>query len=243
MRCGERGMSMRVPRSVPGSGPLNSGRYAAYPAEGTRMITPCPILANAITADMGFLPGLALVGPAFGLPLSVLAAMLERPFYARAGVARWAIWYSLQANFASLLAGCLLLPAAMIALSAVGPLWMPVSVFLSIVIERKYLKWRAGGFDGGWKWVGWANVFSALALVGVLLLTTPFATDQTKLALFPYQKNLTYFGIAASLAAFAASFIVPAMGRRRERAISAGSSIAETAPPVKVEPSARPRGA
>jgi len=56
------------------------------------------ILANTITADMGLIPGLAFVGPAMGLPLSVLAAFIERPFYTRAGVERQMIWYSLQST-------------------------------------------------------------------------------------------------------------------------------------------------
>ena len=55
------------------------------------MTTISPILADVVTADMGFLPGLALFGPAFELPLSVLAAVLERPFYTRAGISRWAL--------------------------------------------------------------------------------------------------------------------------------------------------------
>lgn len=63
------------------------------------------MLANTITADMGLVPGCALIGPAMGLPLSVLAAFLERPFYSAAGIKRGAIWYSLQANLISLLVG------------------------------------------------------------------------------------------------------------------------------------------
>jgi hypothetical protein len=181
------------------------------------MTAPCVILANAITADMGFLPGLALCGPAFGLPLSVLAAILERPFYTRAGVEKWAIWYSLQANFVSLLVGYLLLPIALFSLYWVGLLWLPVSVFLSIVVERKYLKWRATGFDGGWKRVSWANVFSALALIGVLLLSMPLDSYRNKLALFPYRDLLTHIGIAIGLVTFAVAFIVPAVGKRVER--------------------------
>jgi hypothetical protein len=61
------------------------------------------ILANVITSDMGLIPGLAIAGPALGLPLSVLASFLERPFVSLAGVRRHAIWYSLQANCISLL--------------------------------------------------------------------------------------------------------------------------------------------
>ena len=40
---------------------------------------------------MGLIPALAFVGPAMGLPLSVLAAFIERPFYTRAGVERQTI--------------------------------------------------------------------------------------------------------------------------------------------------------
>lgn len=181
-----------------------------------------PILANVLTADMGFLPGLAMIGPAFGLPLSVLAAVLERPFYSRAGIGRWAIWYSLQANLASLLVGYLLLPIAVIALYNVGPLWLPVSIFLSIIVERKYLQWRTRslGFNGGWKHVTWANIFSALALVGVLLLSTPFDTSQNRYALFPYKGLLIGVGLGVSAVAFAVAFIIPVVGARMTKSLA-----------------------
>jgi hypothetical protein len=58
------------------------------------------ILANTITADMGMISGLAFVGPAMGLPLSVLASFVERPFYALAGVKHHTIWYSLRSSAA-----------------------------------------------------------------------------------------------------------------------------------------------
>ena len=195
-----------------------------------------PILADTITADMGFLPGLAMFGPAFGLPLSVLASVLERPFYTRAGIGKWAIWYSLQANLISLLIGYLLLPIAIMTLdSIIGLLWLPVSVFVSIVVERKYLKWRArtAGFNGGWMWVSWANVFSALALVGVLMLSWPFDTDQNKLALFPYRDGLMYFGIGVSVIAFAIAFTVPAVGGRRANRPAANATIAGDSVPLQ----------
>ncbi len=51
-------------------------------------------LADTITADMGFLPGMELIGPAFGWP-----------FYFAAGVREKTIWYSLQANCVSLFLG------------------------------------------------------------------------------------------------------------------------------------------
>lgn len=95
---------------------------------------------------------------------------------------------------------------------------MPISVFLSIVIERKYLRWRAGsaGYDGRWNWTSWANVFSAVALVGVLMLSSPFNTYHNRFVLLPYRDLLFYLGIAVSVIAFAAAFVVPAMAARRE---------------------------
>jgi hypothetical protein len=55
-------------------------------------VEPMITLANTITAEMGLIPGLAFVGPAMGLPLSVLAAFVERPFYSLAGVRHRTLW-------------------------------------------------------------------------------------------------------------------------------------------------------
>ncbi len=175
---------------------------------------------------MGFLPGLALFGPAFGLPLSLLAGILERPFYSRAGVSRSAIWFSLQANFISLLVGYLMLPIALFGLYNAAILWFPVSVFISTAVERSYLKWRVRDFDGNWKQVGWANVLSALAIVGVLLLSVPFNTPANKSALLPYYLPLTSVGIAISAVAFLMAFIMPWVQARRS---STACQIAGTA--------------
>jgi hypothetical protein len=185
------------------------------------------ILADVITADLGFLPGLALFGPAFGLPLSVLAAFLERPFYARAGIERWTILYSLQANLVSLLVGYLLLPITLVAFYNIGPIWMPVAVFLSIVVERQILTWRSHGtgFDGHWGWVSWANIVSAIAIVGVLIPVGALATDKSIAALLPYRWPLTLFGMGMSVAIFGAAFIVPAVGGRNRKCPNCGARL------------------
>jgi hypothetical protein len=107
-----------------------------------------PLFANVITADMGLIPGLAMFGPAMGLPLSVLAAFLERPFVTRAGFERNALWFSLQANFVSLLVGYVM-TLGWIAI-IIGPggndvlalLWPFCAVGLSIFTERWYRRWR-----------------------------------------------------------------------------------------------------
>src|SRR5262245_635604 len=104
------------------------------------------LLANTLTADMGMIPGLAFVGPAMGLPLSVLAGFIERPFYTRAGVQRHALWYSLQANCVSLGFGF----AATLLFMFLNDLlhyafdffavWPFFAVCVSILVERTYLQ-------------------------------------------------------------------------------------------------------
>jgi hypothetical protein len=176
-----------------------------------------PTLADVITADMGFLPGFALFGPAFGLPLSVLAAVLERPFYTRAGITKWTIWFSLQANLISLLAGYLMLPIALGAVySSVGLLWLPIAIVLSTVIERSYLNWLTGGpgLDRGWYWTSWANIASALAIVGVLMFAMCFNTPEIRQWLRPHRTTLEIAGISISVLVFLTAFVVPVIGRR-----------------------------
>ncbi len=136
------------------------------------------LLANVITADMGLLPGLAFVGPALGLPLSVLAAVVERPFYSRGGVGgQKAIWYSLQANLISLVVGFVLLLVFGLLASAVGLgasdatfflVWPIVAIGLSSVIERAHLVRRSGEPDISWPWVIAGNVVSAAACFTLL---------------------------------------------------------------------------
>jgi hypothetical protein len=124
------------------------------------------LIANAITADMGMVPGFAPAGPALGLPLSVLAAFLERPFYTRAGVERGALRLSLQANFLSLLAGFVgIFVFAPVVMSPGGAIfgWLvPIAaVSLSIWIEGSYLRSAIGPRRLDGLWVIFANVFSA----------------------------------------------------------------------------------
>ncbi|MCE9608454.1 MAG: hypothetical protein K8U03_26520 [Planctomycetia bacterium] len=135
------------------------------------------LLANALTADMGMIPGFAPVGPALGLPLSVLAAFLERPFYTCAGVERNALRYSLQANFLSLLAGVVGLAVfAPIVMSPLGAAfgWFvpPAAVALSVLVEGLYLRPETNPRSFGWNWVIGANVFSAAICVVVMIVSS-----------------------------------------------------------------------
>jgi hypothetical protein len=179
-----------------------------------------PILANTITADMGLIPGLALAGPALGLPLSVFAAFLERPFISLAGVRSDAIWYSLQANFVSLLIGYVgLIAAAVIddALRLWGPndpvftVWPFVAVAISVVTERYYLVARTRTQRVRWGWIIVANVLSAAACIGLLVLVIFIRSEFPTLrrAVTPYHGALQLLAGVGSGAIFLTAFVTP----------------------------------
>ena len=178
-----------------------------------------PVLANTITADMGLIPGLAFVGPAMGLPLSVLAAFIERPFYSRGGVPAHAIWYSLQANLVSLLAGFVLLLVFGCLASAVGLgasdtafflAWPLLAVCLSSVIERAYIARRLGSRGVSWAWAAAGNVLSAAVCVGMLVAIGWLRTNRPGLRLLvqPYALAMNILALVGSCAVFAFAFFV-----------------------------------
>ena len=174
-------------------------------------------LANTITADMGLIPGLALAGPAAGLPLSVLAGFVERPFVSAAGgfaSRRAALAVSLWANFLSLLVGYLLLFAVAALTDAAGSYGsfgaiVPfAAIACSTVIERWVVLGRTGGGTRtarSWAWMAAANVLSAAACVGVLLLVIYFRKEMPawRYHLRPLTGPLTLVALVGSLAAFA----------------------------------------
>jgi hypothetical protein len=178
------------------------------------------ILANTITADMGLIPGMAFVGPAMGLPLSVFASFLERPFVSLAGVRRNAIWYSLQANFCSLLVGYVGMFAAAIiddALRLWGPndplftVWPFIAVGISVLVEHFYLSARAGAGRVRWGWILLANVLSAAACIGLLALIIYLRGEYPALrrAVTPYHGLLPLLAGVGSAALFVAAFFIP----------------------------------
>ena len=193
------------------------------------------ILANTITADMGLIPGLAIAGPAMGLPLSILASFLERPFISLAGVQHHAIWYSIQANTISLLVGYVGVFAAAFIGEAL-PRWAPsepvftvwpfVAVAVSILVERTYLSIRTSEFHPKWRWIIVGNVLSAGACIGLLMLVTYLREAQPGLQflLMPYRTTLLVFAAAGSVALIAAAFAKtrePGTGRSAEEPATA----------------------
>jgi len=175
------------------------------------------LLAHTITADMGMIPGLAFVGPAMGLPLSVLAAFVERPFYSLARVKRHTIWYSLQANLVSLGVGFVAtLIAAFVTDSmrqyyALYEVWPFLAVCVSILVERWYLQARARPELVGWGWTGLGNILSAALCVGVLFLVVHMrsAFPSLRQTLRPYAGPLQIVAFVGSAALFIVSFVRP----------------------------------
>ena len=175
------------------------------------------ILANSLTADMGLIPGLAFVGPAMGLPLSVLAAFVERPFYSLAGVRRPTIWYSLQANLVSLGVGFvatmiqIIVTDAMKRYYALFEEWPFIAVCISILVERWYLQIRLRPDRVKWGWTALGNILSAALCVGILFLVVYLRAEFPGLrrALAPYVVPLWCVAFMGSAVLFVASFILP----------------------------------
>lgn len=190
------------------------------------------ILANTITADMGLIPGLAIAGPAMGLPLSMLAGFLERPFVTRAGVGRHALCYSLQANLISLLVGyvglivCLVVVTPMSFRIGEGVMfcaWPLVSIAVSILVESAYLARKVpvgGALNRGW--IIAANLFSVGVIIGILVAVQTLQHTTLPWLLWPYYPMLRIAGWVVSIAVFVGAFIVPRRGRA---AVNAGSTV------------------
>ncbi|HTW95197.1 MAG TPA: hypothetical protein VMD30_10410 [Tepidisphaeraceae bacterium] len=175
------------------------------------------ILADSITADMGLIPGLAFVGPAFGIPLSVLASFVERPFYSRGGVTTHAIWYSLQANCVSLIAGIPLLILFAVVAAGLGfgasdaaffLVWPLIAVCASSIIERIYIVRRNGVPRLSWPWAVAANVVSAGSCFAILFPVVWLRASQPSWIqiLRPWETPLQLFACLAGSALFAFSF-------------------------------------
>lgn len=197
--------------------PLNVGPLCGG---GRRLIA---ILANTITADMGMIPGLAFVGPGLGLPLSLLAAFIERPFYSAGGVRVNAIWYSLQANLVSLAVGFVLCLAFGVLMAAVGLqasdaaffiAWPIIAVICSILIERMYIASRSPRLS--WAWAAAGNILSAAICVAILFSVVWIRERYPEAArvVRPYNTPLNVLAFVGSGIVFVTSFIVPRRSRK-----------------------------
>jgi hypothetical protein len=193
-------------------------------------ITPTVLLFHAVFT-FEFMLGLAL-------PMSVLAAVIERPFVSWAGVREHTLWYSLQANCLSMAVGYALFPVCAnqkmdlaTRYDVLGLLWPLFAAGLSIVLEVCYYQWILMLRNAGYVKFGWIIVGNILSNGVVLLL--PYAvlngTDPRLWAragdrwlgllvdfsdvLDDWYVLLFWGGISVSVLAFAASFVAPTVLR------------------------------
>ena len=175
------------------------------------------ILANTITANMGLIPGFGIIGPLFGLPLSIMAAIIERPFLTAAGVERHAVWYSIRANVLSLLAGYVLVFVGLILIhdeDALLIFWPFAAVLISTALERSYLSARAPlRRQLPFTTVLAANVVSALVCVLLLVPVTMLDQAEIKDALRPWQLPLSIVLATVCAAAVVMSYVIPRKAR------------------------------
>ena len=170
--------------------------------------------ANAIAPVVWFWLGILPLAGLLALPASVLAAVVERPFVSRAGVSRHALWYSLQANFVSLLIG----HATFWVLFVLFLLWPPLAILLSTFSERahyaRFAASRAGPLR--WWWIFWGNLLSSLLLAVIPLVALALKARRPAPAWLvePYQGLLLGVSVGGSLTVFLISFFVPVLSRR-----------------------------
>lgn len=178
-----------------------------------------PAFANSIAPTAQFWPGVLPMMLGIALPASVVAAVLERPFVSRAGVREYAFWYSLHANFISLMIGYVTLPVGALAIYTIGPLWSLIAVVMSVLSEGWYYQQRAIRRPEllRWSWIVVGNVFSSCVLLILPLVALTIKAVKPILCweLEPYQNALTWASASASMVVFVASFYAPDWLRRR----------------------------
>jgi hypothetical protein len=130
-------------------------------------------------------------------------------------VERLTIWYSLQANFVSLLVGFVAAFSLAFITSSIGrdddlfTIWPFFAVGVSILVERTYLQRRLPSVRIAWCWTIAGNVVSAAACVGLLFVTESLRSMLRGYAreLEPFNAALNWFAMIASALLVAAAFI------------------------------------
>ncbi|HOA52053.1 MAG TPA: hypothetical protein PKI05_07330 [Thermogutta sp.] len=137
--------------------------------------------ANGLPAGIAFFPGMAPIDPVCGPLLTVAIAIIERPFFARAGLTPWALIHSLRANFASYLLGIvvtLIYVATVDAVIRAGFLNQDVFILLLPIVlisvtiwfeERLAVRVLAPTRKLRTRWIIAANVVSNLALFAIMM--------------------------------------------------------------------------
>jgi len=213
---------------------LIGGALLLVPAAQALANTIAPIIFVTIPSYWPFrIPESLPLSLLASLPASVLTAFLERPFLTAGGLRTHTLWYSLQANFISLLAGFLLLPVLLPLVILLNVLVIPIPIFITICIERWYYRVRRpDGATISTGWVAWANIFSSV----VLLLLEPLA-ERVKQAwpmlvgiVRPYQATLIWIGAIGGAVLFIFSFVIPWRGAAAPEAAKEAGALPAAVP-------------
>lgn len=188
------------------------------------------VFANIIAPFFTMAPGILPMMWWAAFPATLLAAVIERPFVQRAGVRDQALWYSIQANFFSLMIGYALIPISGILMYGCGLGLLVGAVSMSVWSEGKFYQWRALPAQRQLHWpaLWWGNVTSSLFLM--FLSPLAMALDKRwsiRSYLLPYEDIFNLSNVLISLAIFWFSF----------RATRAGSD-ANTPPSTDDSPAA-----
>jgi hypothetical protein len=151
-----------------------------------------------------YVPGLIVLSPILGLPVTLAAAVLERPFVSLAGIRTHALTRSIRANLLSWVVGLAFMVVArffarpvayfervlswdpivlLIALWWLEMAYYILAIPISILIEGGYYRAilkRQGGVLR-WRWVVAANVFSNVVLVAMAFVPGILREDHPRL--------------------------------------------------------------
>jgi hypothetical protein len=185
------------------------------------------VLANIIAPFFMLAPGILPGTWWAAFPATLLAAVIERPFVERAGVRDQALWYSMQANFFSLMIGYALVPISRFFLFGYGPVLLVGAVGLSVWSEGKFYQWRALPAQRPLHWpaLWWGNVTSSLFLMFLppiaLLIAERWSIPAV---LWPYENVFNGSVLLICLAIFWFSFRATRAGSDANTPPSTGDS-------------------
>ena len=150
------------------------------------------------------------------LALTVVAAVVERPFYSAGGIRQHAIWYSIRANVVSAVICVLFVYPALVIVRGFDPEphWLAFIVLVSTLIERRELRaYTQVRLSFGRVLI--ANVASGAVwlLFGVLLNAAD--KPHLRVTVQPYQATFSLILAVGCMLAVVAAFVIPFVARRR----------------------------
>ncbi len=199
------------------------------------------LLANTLAPWLPFTPGFSAFNFELAIPMTLLAAVIERPFLTAGGLGRWTLARSIQANLCSTLIGVLtVLPATALAYT-IGPFVWPIAVTLSVLVERIFLTRTGPGDDRVLRlgWVVGGNLVSSpvLWIIPFAVFAIQDASPNVRSALAPHKGWLRLSTVGASGIAILSACIMPFLAdsqpRARETATTAtaGTGLTQTSAP------------